>query len=378
MGREKIQKNIAYDTERKLYYVTFVYGADSNGKTIRKRKTFDKKIDAVAALKEFELNKLKGDVVLPKEITVQQFIEYWLNDIKSINCEETTIYGYKNIINKHINPYMGKLKLQTITPSIINKYISMLSKEKELSNNTIKKHYNLLFDVFKVAVSEDKMLKNPLDKVEKIKVNRKEQNCYNIEQLKILLDIVKNDRMGIVIVLAGALGLRREEIAGLKWCNIDFENDLINIVEARTQAGNNVIIEDTKTLSSHRILSMPSAVKTLLLYNKSIQDEQKELLKDNYLYTDYVVVWENGEPYRPNYLSDLFKKIIDDNKLPPIRLHDLRHTFASIANDLGVPMYDISKALGHGDISTTSSTYTHMFDKTHKKAIKKVAGILDY
>jgi len=77
--------------------------------------------------------------------------------------------------------------------------------------------------------------------------------------------------------------------------------------------------------------------------------------------------------YRPNYLSDLFKKTVTDNNLPPIRLHDLRHTFASVANELGVGLYDISKALGHSQIGTTSEIYTHMFDKTHKKTISKVA-----
>jgi len=85
------------------------------------------------------------------------------------------------------------------------------------------------------------------------------------------------------------------------------------------------------------------------------------------------MAWESGEPYRPNYLSDLFKKIIDANKLPPLRLHDLRHTFASISNELGTNLYDISKALGHSQVSTTSQVYTHVFEKTHRKAISKIA-----
>lgn len=88
------------------------------------------------------------------------------------------------------------------------------------------------------------------------------------------------------------------------------------------------------------------------------------------------MAWENGEPYRPNYLSDLFKKIIDDNKSPPLRLHDMRHSFCSIANDLGVSIYDISKALGHSQVGTTTQIYTHLLDKTHEKAISKIADVM--
>ena len=102
----------------------------------------------------------------------------------------------------------------------------------------------------------------------------------------------------------------------------------------------------------------------IIILLKKIQDkqnEQKSLLEDYYKDEGYIISWENGEPYRPNYLSDLFKKLIDDNNLPPLRLHDLRHTFASIANDLEIGIYDISKALGHSQVATTSNIYILMY-----------------
>jgi len=118
---------------------------------------------------------------------------------------------------------------------------------------------------------------------------------------------------------------------------------------------------------------MPDDIKDILLKIQRKQKDQKNILKNSYNNKGYVMAWGNGEPYRPNYLSDLFKKTITDNNLPPIRLHDLRHTFASLANDMNVNLYDISKALGHSQVGTTSEIYTHLFDKTHKKAINKVA-----
>jgi len=375
MARKTIEKNIAFDDEKNLYYVTMDYGKDSTGKRIKITKTFAKKQDARKALKEFEANKTKGTLVFPSALTVENWLNYWIDDIKALKCEETTLYGYRNIINNHLIPAIGKYKLQQLNPVILNKYFKS-KKEEGLSNNTLRKHYDLLKDALKHAVNEEKILKNPLDKVEPIKTQRKEMNFYNIEQLKTLFKVVENDRMEIVVKLAGMLGLRREEIVGLKWDNIDFNNKLITIAEARTQAGKNIISKGTKNRSSHRTLYVPDEIVRLLAVIKQKQEEQKALLGEAYKDEGYVIAWENGEPYRPNYLSDLFKKIIDDNKLPPLRLHGLRHTFASIANELGINLYDISKALGHSQVGTTSQVYTHMFDKIHKKAISKIADAM--
>ena len=375
MARKVVERNIAYDDVKKVYYVSFDYGKDSAGKRIKKNQTFEKKKDAQTALKKFEGDKIKQNLVFPSSATFEEWLTYWLNDIKAIKCEETTLYGYKNIINNHLIPKLGKYKIQELNVTIINKYFSSKIADG-LSQNTIRKHYDILKDTLNAAVDEERILKNPLDKIEPIRVKRQEKNFYSLEQLKALFSIVENDRMEIVVKLAGILGLRREEIAGLKWDNIDLDNNTITIAEARTQAGKKTVEKGTKNRSSHRTLHLPNDINTLLKTIKDKQQEQKNLLGEGYINNNYVMAWENGEPYRPNYLSDLFKKIIDDNSLPPLRLHDLRHTFASIANDIGISLYDISKALGHSQIGTTSQIYTHMFDKTNKKAIDKVADAL--
>ena len=99
----------------------------------------------------------------------------------------------------------------------------MLETEKKLSTNTIRKHYDLLKDSFKKAEDEERILRSPINKIEPPKITTKEKNFYSPEQLQQLFDIVKGDRIEIVIKLAGYLGLRREEISALKWDNVDFE-----------------------------------------------------------------------------------------------------------------------------------------------------------
>ena len=373
MGRKSVERNIAYDDVREMYYVNFDYGKDENGKRKKATKTFKTLKEAKKELTAFEADKNKGDIVIPNELLLKDWLTYWLNDIKGIRCEETTLYGYNNIIVNHIIPAIGNLKLQSVTPAIINSYIRQM-KDKNLSDNSIRKHYALLKDAFKHAVNEDKILKNPLEKVEPLKEVRNERDFYSLEQLKKLLEVVKADRMEVVVVLAGMLGLRREEIAALKWKNVDFKQKTVSIVEARTQAGKNIVEKSTKNSSSRRILHAPDNIIDILQDIKKKQQKNKKLFPESYNDGDYVICWDDGSPYKPNYLSDMLTKIVREHQLDYITLHGLRHSFSSISNDLGVGMFEISKTLGHSTIATTSKIYTHMFDPTHKKAIDTVSG----
>ncbi|GHV40072.1 site-specific integrase [Clostridia bacterium] len=375
MSREKVERNIYYDTERELYYVNFDYGKDETGKRVKSAKTFKKKSEAKKALTIFEAGRISKTIVAPTFVKLSEWLEYWLNTIKAARCEETTLYGYRNIINKHLVPALGDMRLQAITPTVINKY--MTAKQAEgLGANTIGKHYTVLKDALKHAVNEEKIPKNPCDRVNPLKVERKEINFYDTATLQKLFALVEGNRLEIVVKLAGALGMRREEISGLKWGNVDFSAKTLLIVEARTQVGGQYVEKKPKNTTSHRTLHIPDDISELLKNLKAQQEREKALLCAQYIDGGYVMAWENGEPYRPNYISELFTKFIKDNGLPTITLHGLRHSFASIANELGINMFDISKALGHSAIATTSKIYTHMFDPTHTTAIDKVAAAL--
>lgn len=345
MARVKVETNIAYGDQKDLFYVTFNYGTDETGKRVKKTKTFNSKKEAKAELAKFEADKSKGLLVMPSLLLCNSWFDYWL-DVKKIKCEETTLYGYKNIINKHFKPYFKEYKLQELNTTIINKYLGV-KVEEGLAKNTVRKHQDLLKDILKQAVNEEKLLKNPLDKIEPIKKEKNEMGYYNIDQLKKLFSVVENDKMEIVVKLAGMLGLRREEICGLKWDSVKLDEKIIIINKARTQAGSKNIDKGTKNTSSYRTLHVPDELLDLFKSIKANQEKQEEKLGQAYNNLDYVVAWEDGQPIRPNYLSHLFKKIIDDNDLPSIRLHDLRHSFASICNDLGLSLYDISKALNY-------------------------------
>lgn len=373
MARKRVERNIYYDDERKKFYVNFDFGLDpETGKQIKKMRTFDKITEARAALRKHEAARDVGQVVMPKEITVAGWLQSWMDDVIKLTRQTITVYAYQKMIDNHIAPALGDIPLQKLTPAQLQRYYADKIREGKISTNTVRKHHDLMNSAFKMAVKQGLLLSNPASKVEPPVIKHHEMQCYSFEQLQQLLKLSEGTRLEVLIKLAGLLGLRREEIMGLTWEYIDFEQKAIKILEARTMVGNQIITKDPKTATSTRTLYMSADIEDVLQREREKQQYYKEALGDSYQDNGYVFTHEDGRPVRPNYASELFTKFVKDNGLPPLTLHGLRHSFASIANAKGIPMFDIGKALGHSSPATTSKIYTHLLDPDHKEMLQKM------
>lgn len=359
------------------YRVCFDYGIDREGRRIRKYRTFDTKRDATRAFNEHKVKMDKGTQVLPSEYTFAQWLDYWYKDIILPQIEETTAYGYRGMIENYLKPQLGEIRLQKLTARDIQQYYTWLMDEKKLSPNTVIKHHNLLTNTLNAAERQEYITKNPMRAVSPPKKRQREAKFYTPEQLGILLDKAVGTRLELPVYICAYLGLRRGELCGLRWSDVDLEHQTITIENTRTQAGKKEIEKGTKTASSTRTLYLPDTLCDMLKAAKEHQQACRAEYKNAYDDNDYVVVMEDGRPFRPNYLSELFGKFLADNDLPKIVLHELRHTFASLSNQAGIPAYNIGKALGHSTPATTQKIYTHLLDQTHTQAVEGVAAIAD-
>lgn len=359
------------------YRVCFDYGVDRSGKRIRKYRTFDTKRDATRAFNEHKVKMDKGTQVLPSEYTFAQWLDYWYKDIILPQIEETTAYGYRGMIENYLKPQLGEIRLQKLTARDIQQYYTWLMGEKELSPNMVIKHHNLLTNTLNAAERQEYITKNPMRAVSPPKKRQREAKFYTPEQLGTLLDKAVGTRLELPVYICAYLGLRRGELCGLRWSDIDLEHQTITIENTRTQAGKKEIEKGTKTASSTRTLYLPDTLCDMLKAAKENQQACRATYKNAYDDNDYVIVMEDGKPFRPNYLSELFGKFLADNDLPKIVLHELRHTFASLSNQAGIPAYNIGKALGHSTPATTQKIYTHLLDQTHTQAVEGVAAIAD-
>lgn len=378
MSRKRVENNISYDERNRLYYVTFNYGMDAAGRRVKKTKTYDTHIAASEALRIFEEKKRRHEIVIPTELTVGMWLDRWMEEVVRPNRARSTIYGYENMIRNHIRPALGDTVLQELSPEQIQSYYLQMRQEG-LGSNTVHKHHQLLFTALECAVRHEMLNRNPARRVDPPAKEPPRHAFYNTEQLRTLFLVVRGEPLEPAVKLAGYLGLRRSEICGLKWEHVDFKHGTVSICQARTTIGGVTINKGPKTSSSVRTLGI-SGLSDLEDILRSMWEEQhrRRLADPRFNPDGFVLVHADGQPYAPDYVSGWFTRFVRAHGLPYLTLHGLRHSFASAANELHIPLFKISKALGHSNTSVTSQVYTHLFDDTQSEVLSQVASAIEY
>ena len=381
MARKAVERNIAYDDQRKLYYVSMELGRDENGKRIKQYRTFPTLAAARNGLRDFHAGlererELERKLAPAQELDLSHWLEYWMDSIVRPNRAETTVYAYQKIIDNHIDPALGTVPLKRLTPKMVQEYYTETQRANGLSSNTMRRHHDLLSSALRSAVRQDVIPASPMERVEPPRVRTTESYFYNNQELKLLYQKIEGNILELAVKLAGSLGMRREEICGLKWENVDLQRHLVLIREARTAYGATIVQKETKNRSSVRTLYLPDEVYLLLEQEQARQQQERCLQSPTYNHTDHVILDAKGVPYSPNALSLAFTRFVKKNDLPRLTFHGLRHTFATIASCQGASLFDIGKALGHSTPATTGRIYTHLVDRTHEELVQRVSDAL--
>ena len=376
MARTSVERNISYDSLRGVYYVCLDAGKDDRGKRQRTYRTASSLREARKLLREFESQRLQGRVQQPTTKTLAQWLEYWLEEVIAPTRAETTTYGYRKIIENHLIPALGPIPLQRLGPQDIQHYYTTLLQEKGLSPNTIRRHHDLLAAALHTAVRQGLLLHCPVDRVEPPRRRMVETPFYTAEELRQLYCLVEGTSLEVAVKLAGGLGLRREELCGLRWNQVDLGQRRVHIRMARTSAGAAIVEKETKNRSSTRTLHLTDDLLLLLKQEKWRQEAAQRTQGAAWPNTGFVVVDAQGHPPTPNALSLAFSRFVRKSGLPKLTLHGLRHSFATVASQQGAPLFEIGKALGHSTPSTTGRIYTHLADQTHAATLDRVAAAI--
>lgn len=326
--------------------------------------------------REYDLK--KG--LIPTNITFAEFIKIWLEDKKK-EIDIITYRGYENLAEAQIIPYFEKkkIRLSDVTYQDLQKYIDEKSKKGNLrtgaglSPKTLKSHLNIFRLVFKEAKKRKFIFDDPCEFVKLPKAQKKEMNFYNAEELNTLFEAIKDERLFLLIFVILHFGLRRSEALGLKWDAVDFKNNKLTIKHTVVTYGNKVEKKDsTKTDSSYRVYPLSEEMKMVFQILKEQEERERAICKGDYFENDYIFKWPDGHLYDPDWVSKKFKDYLIENNLPVIRLHDLRHSCASLllANDF--QMYDVKEWLGHSGIQITIDIYGHLDTKRKNKAQESI------
>ena len=321
---------------------------------------------------EFTPPKIESPGELRPDMLFSDYMLCWLKIVKS-SVQQTTWSSYCFNVKNHIVPYFkdsGVTLAGLQARKIQSFYLHELETLKAAS--VIRLHANL-HKALKYAVQLDLIPGNPVDKVERPKLEKYMAGYYTAEEMEKLFEAARGHRLELIIQFAAFYGMRRGEILGLRWDAVDLEAKTITIRHTVTTAsleGKHVLIQAdrAKTKSSLRTLPLVDSFVERLWALKEWQAYNEKLCGNcyNQKYKGYLFVDEMGNLILPNAVTEGFAKLLAANGLRKIRFHDLRHSCASLLLKKGVPMKQIQEWLGHSDISTTANIYAHL-DAQSKK-----------
>lgn len=422
-------------SKKGAYRITVSNGYDMNGKQIKvstnytpdpakTRKQQLKEAEEYAF--EFEKKVKEGRLYNGDKISFADFTEEWLEKEAKVNLEKTTIYCYQRNLRNTILPALGKYKMTKITPVLLERYFTGLLQEGAKQNGleaysmgTVKRDYTIISSIMRTAVRWNVIEENPCKRAQLPRERVKDNNVkhFTLEQAKTFLNILdkpssvyqegkkivnlertKRLHIQFVIFFRIALlgGLRRGELIALTWADIDFQHSKISINKSAGHIDQGQITKSTKTVQSNRDIVLPQSEMELLGRWKT---EQKNLMLavgskwEGYRGSEYehnnVFIQTNQNYGRAMNIATPYKKFVgvinsynrtvenEEDKLPVIPLHGLRHTFATLQISLGTDVKTTQSMLGHASIQTTLNTYAHALEDKQREASNALGTLLN-
>lgn len=346
------------------------------GKERRIRKTVrGSEKDAQKALRDLLHSIDEGTFVEPAKMTVEQYLEQWLETHKA-NVEPTTHDWYALVCRKHIAPHLGRVQLQKLTPLAIQQfYASKLQEGRldgkgvSLSPNTVRHIHRVLHKALNAAVKLQLIPRNPCDAVEPPKAVKKEARYWTPEEAAQFLEAIQEDRLYALFYVALGTGLRRGELLGLRWQDVDLTEGRLTVRQEIVRKSKGTLVKAPKTEKSRATISLSRGVVEVLKKHKARQAQERLLMGDQYHDSGLVFTTFEGKPLDPSYISgDYFAKLIEKAKVPKINFHALRHTHATILASQGVPLKVVSERLRHSSVAITGDIYSHVFAEMDREA----------
>ena len=344
-------------------------------------KSARKKAEAFAATFEKEC---RAGTTSDSRLKFAEYCDYVIELKEQRGVKHSTIVRYKEL-SERIYPAIGHIKLKDLRADHLNCFYTALSQPGQnkrtggaLSAKTVLEHHRLISTVLDQAEKEGFVPFNAASKATLPKVQKKEVNYFQPEQVATIRDALEDEpiKWKALVHILLITGARRGEVLGLKWDKVDFEGCKVHICNNVLYGTDRGIYEDSpKTATSDRFSTLPLETMKLLRSYRAWQNEERLRLGEYYQYQDFVFTQDSGKPMHPDSVTDWLKKFSKRHGLPHINPHAFRHTMASMLYFNGVDSVSISKRLGHAQVSTTANIYAHVMEKADKKNADILADV---
>jgi integrase len=369
-----------YRRGRTWTYVIDV-GVGPNGKRKQRSKGgFETKRKAQAALNEAINSLQKGVYIEPNKLLVGQFLlEQWLPAARS-TIRPSTFASYQMHVRRHLVPALGHVPLPRLNAPTINAFYSELQQptdgRRPLSPASVRRVHATLHRSLRDAVRWQLVPQNVAATADPPRASRPQTTVWTAQQLRFFLDGVEDDPLYPLWLFYAMTGTRRGEALALRWTDLDLDCGRAVIRRTLVPVEHRLSFAEPKTDKGRRSISLDPATVAVLCSHRLRQADERLLMGTAYHDEDLVFSRPDGRLIHPEYVSRRFSRLVAGSELPPIRLHDLRHTHATMALVAGVATLVVSERLGHSAMSVTSDIYQQVLPSLEEEAAAKVAALV--
>jgi integrase len=329
------------------------------------------------------LNQLdNGIFVRPGKVTVAEYLQQWLTDYAELNCSPKTIEGYRQLVNSHLIPELGNIKLVELEARHLQ---AMYARKKEagLSARTVRYLYNLISQVLNYSMKQGIFNRNVALNTEPPRIEYKELNTIRPEQIGIFLKAASKTPHYALFHLLLHTGLRRGEALALKWKYVDMGlaslgvQAYLSVTQSLGKVNGKTYLKEPKTGSGKRRVALSPSSILVLRQHKAEQQRLFTSLGHSLTEDDYVFCHHDGTPFDPSTISHTFADTLQKADLPPMPLHGLRHSHATILLQAGTHPRVVMERLGHSSIRVTLDTYSHVVGGLQELAAQKFDDLIE-
>jgi len=331
------------------------------------------------------LTKLQSDFDTGKSVrrgsrTLQNFIEAWW-PMKVLAISPTTARGYRSLIDKYVLPEFGSIPIQAVGKERVESLLRRLVKTGLTGQAS---HiYVLIRMIYNAAIKQDQAAINPMHSIDKPKTVRKEMSVLVPGDWQVVRDhLIVNESWALLpLTILITTGVRRSELAGLRWTDFDETRQILHIQRSyHNVRGGQGVVRETKTNRSRRAIALDPNTSMALSTHKTISSRTAAMGDRKLRQDDHIFTRADGRPWRPDTYSKLWArmmKVLGEQLTATPRLHDLRHTSASLLLASGADPKLISSRLGHSSVAFTMDTYAHLMPEANSDAAEKLADLLN-
>jgi integrase len=293
-----------------------------------------------------------------------------------VDLEQSTLVSYESHLRVHVVARIGNRKLTQITPDLLSAmYQRMLTDGVSVA--TVKAVHRVVHGMFAHAVLWKYLPENPAASAITPKQEQREYETWTPDQLARFLELARDHRWGIGYLLSVATGMRRAEVCGLRWDNVDLDAGRLDVRTTRLEIGSQIVDKPSpKSKHGRRTIALDDGVVAALRAQLLEQKKNRLALGEAWTDSGFVLTNPDGAGIRPNAYSQAFKRLLRKAGLPEIRLHDIRHTWGTLAVAAGIDPKTVSLMLGHATVGFTLDVYSHGTDEKQQQAASLMGRLI--